>query len=112
MQGIRKCLLLCLFWAPSLPALSGEAGPVWQVSDGDHQLFLGGTVHILAASDYPLPQVFDAAYAQSERLVFETDIGATADPAFQQEMLTRLLYPAGETIQDHLSASTARDLQA
>jgi uncharacterized protein YbaP (TraB family) len=51
--------------------LYGETS-VWKISGGDNVLYLGGTIHILRESDYPLPEPFDAAFEQSDIIVFET----------------------------------------
>ena len=38
------------------------ASPVWLVESGQNRLFLAGTIHVLRASDYPLPEAFETAY--------------------------------------------------
>ncbi len=45
---------------------------VWKISNDDHITYLGGTVHILRESDYPLPDAFNEAFEQSSTIVFET----------------------------------------
>jgi uncharacterized protein YbaP (TraB family) len=45
---------------------------VWKISNGDNVLYIGGTVHVLRASDYPLPDAFDTAFEKSDIMVFET----------------------------------------
>ena len=35
---------------------------IWLVRSGDNVIYLGGTVHLLRPSDYPLPDEFDEAY--------------------------------------------------
>jgi uncharacterized protein len=76
---------------------------VWVVSKGANKLYIGGTVHVLAQSDYPLPPEYDQAYLKSAQLVFETNIKDVADPKFQQQMLERMMYPRGETLRNKLS---------
>jgi uncharacterized protein YbaP (TraB family) len=84
---------------------------LWRVSKGAHTLFIGGTVHVLRKSDYPLPTAFDDAYHQSSKLVFETDIAATEDPAFGQQMLQRLMYADGRSLKDGLTPAVYRQLE-
>ena len=48
--------------------------PVWKVTNGEEHLYLGGTIHLLGQSDYPLPAGFEHAYRAAEKIVFETDI--------------------------------------
>jgi len=96
-------LLVCL------AALSGLALPanadtsVWRVSDDDSTLYLGGTVHLLRPSDYPLPEEFEQAYQQSDEIVFETDLAAMSDLATQAQMLAQLTYSDDRTLMSVLS---------
>lgn len=79
---------------------------IWKISKGNHHLYLGGTVHILAEDDYPLPAAYERVYQLSQRLVFETDLAKLQSPAFQQMVLQRLTYPEGRTLADVLSTRT------
>ncbi len=55
---------------------------VWKISKGDAITYLGGTVHILRESDYPLPEAFNEAFEQSSTIVFEiTDSNDILDEA-------------------------------
>ena len=47
---------------------------VWRVESADSIIYLGGTCHMLRASDWPLPAAYDFAYRQSEIMVFETNL--------------------------------------
>lgn len=84
---------------------------LWRVSKGTHTLFIGGTVHVLRKTDYPLPAAFDDAFDQSSKLVFETDIAATEDPAFGQQMMQRLMYADGRSLKDGLTPTVYRQLE-
>jgi uncharacterized protein YbaP (TraB family) len=44
---------------------------VWKVQNGGNVLYLGGTVHLLRETDYPLPEAFNDAFTKSEVIVFE-----------------------------------------
>lgn len=77
---------------------------VWQVSKGDSKIYLGGTVHLLRQQDYPLPAAFEQAFEASQRLYFETDIGAMSDVGLQQRMLQQLTYQDGSMLSSVLSA--------
>jgi len=82
------------------------ASSVWKVSNGETSLYLGGTVHVLTADDYPLSAEFDQAYALADTLVLETDMAKLESPQFQQFMLSQLSYPAGQNITQHLTPET------
>lgn len=78
---------------------------VWRVSSGSNVLYLGGTVHLLRPSDYPLPDEYEDAYQDSDELYFETDITAmTTDLSIQAQMLQRLTYQDERTLRTVLSA--------
>lgn len=77
---------------------------VWRVSSGSNSLYLGGTVHLLRPSDYPLPEEYEEAYLDSEELYFETDIVAmTSDMGIQAQMLQRLMYQDERSLKTVLS---------
>ncbi len=91
-----------------LALLSGAAlaeTALWQVRDGNRVMYIGGTVHVLGADDYPLPTAFDRAYKKASVLVFETDMQAINSPAFQLQMMQRLTFSGGRTLKDELGSS-------
>ena len=60
---------------------------VWQVSSGSNTVFIGGTVHLLRPSDYPLPEEYEQAYQTSSEIYLETDLTAMADISVQRQIL-------------------------
>lgn len=77
---------------------------VWRVSSGSNVIYLGGTVHLLRPSDYPLPDEYEDAYQDSDELYFETDITAmTTDLNIQVQMSQRLTYQDERTLRTVLS---------
>lgn len=78
-------LTLSLLFAAAL-SLDAKSS-VWKVSSGDSSVYIAGTFHMLRPSDFPLPAEFDQAYADAEKVYFETDIAAVQGPAFQQLLL-------------------------
>ncbi len=99
-------LLLTLFASQSFADTS-----LWRISKGSHTLFIGGTVHVLSKSDYPLPAAFDVAYKKSSKLVFETDIAGSQDPAFAQAMMQRMMFPDGRSLKDDLRPDVYQQLE-
>lgn len=111
MNKWKTSLGLCLwifFW--SLPVQADS--PVWKIVKGDHHLFIGGTIHVLTQSDYPLPPTFNKAYDQSVWVVFETDVQQTKTPEFQKALLSELTYSDGRNLMSVLNASTYQALEA
>ncbi|MBQ4831409.1 TraB/GumN family protein [Alteromonas sp. MMG017] len=91
------------------PAFSAS---VFKVSNGENTLYIGGTLHLLSESDYPLPNAYDTAYQQSETLVFETDLDALETQEFAQSMMKKLTYTQGNSLADDLSEKTIANLSA
>ena len=105
-----KRLLTGLFMTASLVTSASHAASVWQVSNGDNTLYIGGTLHILSPSDYPLPKAYDKAYQKSDVLVFETDMQSVTSPAFAAKVMQQNTYQNGKTIADDLSDDTYQKL--
>ncbi|MBC3765350.1 TraB/GumN family protein [Neptunicella marina] len=98
--------LICL--QITFPALANS--PVWQVSKGNHHLFLAGTMHVLTKSDFPLPAPFEQAYLQADIIAFETDMSQLQTTEFQQKSMQLLTYENGTKLTDKLSANTRKNL--
>ncbi|MGH8324009.1 MAG: TraB/GumN family protein, partial [Steroidobacteraceae bacterium] len=59
-----------------LGCLTAHAGsPVWAVHGDHNTVYLAGSVHLLKANDAALPAAFERAYAGSQTLVMELDLG-------------------------------------
>jgi len=79
------------------------ASPVWKVSGPEGgTLYLGGSVHALRSSDYPLPPAFDRAFAESERIVFE----AGEESAASRKVLKSGEYPRNDSLKNHVDPRT------
>ena len=84
---------------------------IWKVSKGGNTVYLGGSIHLLRASDYPLPAEFDTIYKRASKLVFETDIAKLEDPATAQKMLSQGMYKDGKTLKNVLNTKVYQDLE-
>ncbi len=106
--SIRAVLagLLLLIFSSGLSAQGSSS--VWLVSAGANSLYLGGTVHLLRPTDFPLPEVFEQAYQDADVIYFETDISAVLDPAMQTRIMQELVYADGRTLQTVLSEEVYR----
>ena len=94
--GILFCIL----------SFNGLAASVWEVSKNGNTVYLGGTLHILSPSDYPLPTAYDKAYENADTVVFETDLAALNSPEFTRKTMALMMYTNGRTIKDDLSPET------
>jgi uncharacterized protein YbaP (TraB family) len=86
--------------------------PVWKVSDGENFLYLGGSVHILRAGDFPLPEPFERAYTDAAKLIFEVDPAAMEDPQTAQLILQKGMYQDGRSLPSVLHPDTYAALAA
>ena len=110
-----KNIKFIILFVAALITLSDEAvakSPVWKVSKADTHLFIGGTIHLLADKDYPLPEAFDLACDQADEIVFETDISKLNDLATQMAMVPIILSQNGESLESRLDPKTRGELTA
>ncbi len=108
-MGIKQWgMAVLLFFLTVVAAQAGS--PIWKISDGNHHLYIGGTIHVLGEADYPLPEEFDRAYADSHTLVFETDIGQMENPEFASQMMSQMVYTDDRTLKNLLRPNTFTDL--
>ncbi|WP_057832864.1 TraB/GumN family protein [Colwellia sp. TT2012] len=107
----KHLFIATLFTAMSLVSLTALAeSSVWKVSKGNDHIFIGGTVHILPPSEFPLPAEFSQAYKQSDSIVLETKLPDANDSEFQLKMMQKMAYGNGKTIGDFISAKTQQKL--
>ena len=89
-------------------ALLEHLGPgptsLWRVSNGSSEVLIGGTIHYLLPTDFPLPPAYAEAYAMSQLLVTELDLLQTQS-TFLLPSFAAL--PVGQpTLSQTLSAET------
>jgi len=93
-------LLLCLLLPRS--ALADPA--FYQISKGDRQHWLLGSIHAGTTAIYPLPAAIERAWSQSQALVLEVDI-TNIPPAQLQGLSALTQLGNGERLQDQLPAT-------
>jgi len=94
--------------------LSGQSlaeTSVWKISNNKTSLYLGGTIHMLSKSDFPLPDAFQRAFNNSDILVLETNIDETKTEAFQNKITRNMMYANGKTLKDVIDEQTFLKLQ-
>ena len=108
---ISTLLLTLVTLASALTSNDAAANTsVWKVSKGNDFIYLGGTIHILPVSEFPLPQEFTNAYQNSDAIVLEAKLPEATDTAFQMKMMQMMSYQNGQTLSGVLSKSTDRQL--
>jgi uncharacterized protein YbaP (TraB family) len=90
----------------AVEAVNQDPGCVWVVESPTTKLYLCGTIHLLRAKDYPLPSTYQAAYADSQRLVFELPPGSGKGPGLGQKMAAAAAMDGGRTLYDVVDPAT------
>jgi len=102
-----------------IPGLAGAQGnfqqpgalhSLWKVQGTSNVVYLLGSIHLLKATDYPLPAVIESAFSNSQVAVFETDIDKLEDPDGQAAMLSKISLPEGQTLQQNMSPKVYQSL--
>lgn len=108
---ITSILSSVIYIALTLFTTSAQAkSSVWLIEKDGKQLYLGGTVHVLTAKDYPLPTEFDEAFAAADTIVFETDILALQQVDTQMKMMQAMMYQDGRALSQVLDVKTLEQL--
>lgn len=84
------------------PAHAGS-NPLWRVDGGESTVWLLGSIHALRKSDYPLAQPIRDAFAQSEIVAVEADIGPGSRQALQQAMAEHGIIRGERRLEDYYS---------
>ena len=93
-----------------LPQLVAAETSLWRISNGNNQLYIGGTVHVLSQSDYPLPDEFEQAFREIGVLVLEADLEGLSQPKAQAKLAQSLKYEKGTTLKSKLNHKTYKAL--
>lgn len=84
---------------------------LWSIQTQSHKIYLLGSMHVLKQETYPLDPAIEKAYANSQRIVFETDLAAMQTPALQAKMLELGMYPAEQKLFDNIGTDTRHQLE-
>jgi len=106
--NISRALLFMSALALSVQVCAQSS--VWVATKDSSSVYLGGTVHLLRPSDYPLPAPFETAYKKADQLYFETDIAGLSDMSVQARMLKELTYTGDQSLRTVLDDNTYKAL--
>ncbi len=80
----KVCLIaappLAIFLSSVQPANAEESTFLWEIESPNNTVYLLGSIHLLRATDYPLPRSIQAAFDDAETVVFEIDIADSESP--------------------------------
>ena len=93
-----------ILYARERPATGNGNHFLWSMKTARNSIYFLGSIHLLKRDSYPLAAEIENAYEDCASIVFETDLDAMKDPAFQARMLSLGLYPEGQTIEQDISS--------
>ena len=95
----------------SLSWATAAADPAaWRIPGKDGgEVALLGSMHVLRASDYPLPALVDELYAHADVLVMEIDLDDLEPASMQSALVTAALLPPNQTLESVLGADLYDD---
>ncbi len=103
---MRFILLICLL----LPHLVCAETSLWRISKGKGQVFIGGTMHLLSKSDYPLPDEYEQVFREINELVLETNLDDLSNPMARAQLAKNLMYTDGTTLKSKIKPHTFKEL--
>ena len=87
------------------PATRAGTACVWKVTGPNGKVaYLGGSVHALKKSDYPLPAAYMRAFDASSRIAFEVDAGALKESS--DSLVKEGKYRKGDSLKKHVDPRT------
>lgn len=101
--------LLILLHTSAFAQQSPAAGPkhsLWKVSSKTNTVYILGSVHLLKQGDYPLDQVFEKAYENSQQLYFEIDLDNVDNQKLQQLTVDKGTYGSMQSLSQAISKQT------
>ena len=108
---MKRMLLVAALLIVPFVGLKAES-LMWKAEKGSEVVYIGGTIHLLRESDYPLPEDFDFAFGKADILVLEADLGLMGQLETQQKIMAGGMYPAGQGLDKVLSEEAYNSLAA
>ena len=83
----------------------------WKATSPTTEVYLLGSIHAARKETYPLPPEIDAAFVSASTLVVELDAGAINQLQMAALVLKKAMYPAGDSLEKHVSPETMTALK-
>lgn len=84
---------------------------MWQVKHQGATVYLVGSVHALTADFYPLPQAYQRAFEQSNRLAVELDPDSLDPNESYRLVQSKMWLPKGITLEQYLTTTELEQLK-
>ena len=104
----RSIVTLTLLFVLSFHFLNG-AGFVWKVDGAP--IYIGGTLHLMKSTDFPLPPEYEETYKKIEQLYFETDLEYLRKSEAVSAITQAGMLHGEQTLETILSKKTVDDLK-
>lgn len=96
---------LALVVATVATGSNARSASVWKVTGPNGgTIYLGGSIHGLDSTDYPLPAAYNRAFDASSALVIEEDLNVSRRAA--EKFYKSGFYPKGDTLKNHVDPRT------
>ncbi len=79
---------------------------LWSVKSDSNTVYILGSLHLLNKDSYPLGEVFEEAFRDSDVVVFEVDPGELESPETIKMVLSKAALEKGKTLRDTVSPET------
>jgi len=99
-------LIVFLAGCSSLGSFSKSKSALWRIRGEHNVVYLLGSVHILPKSVYPLHPALERAFADSQQVAFEVDIGRATGGQVRHAFGEIGTYPRGDDLSHHVSPLT------
>lgn len=103
MTNLRHLQTLLLILLTAMAPWAGAQTSLLEISNGRHQVMIGGGVQFLSRDDYPLPLSFEIAYNIADKVHFQTDLDAISKPGFGLRAMQHMSFRNGRTLRSVLS---------
>ncbi len=96
-------------FAEDKPKTDGPSS-VWIAEKDGNRIYLAGTIHLLREKDYPLPDVFEQAYIDSKKMVYELPPGSDGGNEVAQRMQKMGSFPGKDDLSSHIAPDTLKQV--
>ncbi|MBT8142812.1 MAG: TraB/GumN family protein [Gammaproteobacteria bacterium] len=84
--------------------VSSGKHPIWKIQGDHNSVYIMGSIHLLSKDLYPLDEVYQNAYADAERLVFEIDEQLLDQASVQAAVLNFAPLSGAETLEQAIGS--------
>ena len=109
---MKSCSKIIVGLLACISVVANAETSLFEITKGAQKIYLGGTIHVLRSSDYPLPAEFEQAYENADILVLEADMKKAGSPEFGQQMAQAFMYRDGKNLSQDLNPKLWQELQA